>query len=140
MLEYDQSHVARLEAAWTALQDVARLAPIRNAKQHTEMLELLDYLEKQVGERRAHPLSDLLDIVIDLVSEYESEHFPIPDAHPGEVLKFLMEQHALKQSDLAAELGSQSVVSEILRGKREINARQAKALANRFKVKATAFI
>ncbi|MFQ6757571.1 hypothetical protein MWR57_03025 [Desulfovibrionaceae bacterium CB1MN] len=40
----------------------------------------------------------------------------------------------LKQSDLFAEIGGQSVVSEILVGKREINARQTKALAARFGV------
>jgi HTH-type transcriptional regulator / antitoxin HigA len=51
-----------------------------------------------------------------------------------------MEQHGLKQVDLKAELGSQGVVSEILNGKREINARQARALARRFGVMPMAFI
>ena len=36
------------------------------------------------------------------------------------------------KKDLAIELGSQSIASEILSGKRNINARQAKALATRF--------
>ena len=45
-----------------------------------------------------------------------------------------MEQNSLQQKDLAAELGSQSVVSEILGGKRLSNARQAKALAARFAI------
>ena len=51
-----------------------------------------------------------------------------------------MDQHDLKQHDLAAEIGGQSVVSDILNGNREINARQAKALAARFKVSALAFL
>jgi HTH-type transcriptional regulator/antitoxin HigA len=51
-----------------------------------------------------------------------------------------MERHGLKQTDLSAEIGGQSVVSEILAGKREINARQAKALAVRFGVSAAVFI
>ena len=45
----------------------------------------------------------------------------------------------MKQSDLAAEIGGQSVESDILSGKRAINARQAKALAARFGVSAAAF-
>ena len=53
----------------------------------------------------------------------------VPEAAPRPVLRFLMEQHGLEQSDLSEEIGGQSVVSEILEGKREINARQAKALA-----------
>jgi HTH-type transcriptional regulator/antitoxin HigA len=58
---------------------------------------------------------------------------------PVAMLRFLMEQHALAQSDLP-ELGSQGVVSEILRGKRELNLRQIKALAERFHVPAALFI
>jgi len=37
-----------------------------------------------------------------------------------DMLRFLMEQHGLRQKDLS-ELGSQGVVSEILAGKRELN-------------------
>jgi HTH-type transcriptional regulator/antitoxin HigA len=51
-----------------------------------------------------------------------------------------MDLHSLKQTDLAAEIGGQSVVSDILNGKREINARQAKALAARFGVSAGVFL
>ena len=46
----------------------------------------------------------------------------------------------LQQKDLATELGSQSVVSEVLSGKRAINARQAKALGVRFAVSSGAFL
>lgn len=52
---------------------------------------------------------------------------------------FFFDQHGLKQGDLAEEIGGQSVGSEVLNGKRAINARQAKALAGRFGV-ATVFI
>ena len=52
----------------------------------------------------------------------------------------LMDQHGLTQSELAQELGSQGVVSEILRGKRAMNLRQMRALANRFSVPVTAFV
>ena len=51
-----------------------------------------------------------------------------------------MEQQSLKQTDLSGEIGGQSVVSDILNGKREINARQAKALGARFGVSAAAFL
>jgi len=50
-----------------------------------------------------------------------------------EVLRFLMSRDGLRQSDLP-EIGNQAKVSEILSGKREINLRQAKALAARFGV------
>ena len=46
-----------------------------------------------------------------------------------------MQQHGLRQSDLP-EVGSQGVVSEVLAGKRPLNARQVKALVRRFKLAA----
>jgi HTH-type transcriptional regulator/antitoxin HigA len=51
-----------------------------------------------------------------------------------------MDQRGLTQEHLSKELGGQSVVSAILNGKREINVRQAKALATRFNVPASLFV
>jgi len=47
----------------------------------------------------------------------------------------LRAEDGLRQSDLP-EVGSQGVVSEVLAGKRKPNARQVKALAQRFRVAA----
>ncbi len=93
-----------------------------------------------VGDDEEHELADFLDLVGQLVEDYEEEHHPIPDAEPRAALRFLMEQHGLKQTDLSKKIGGQPVVSEILAGKREINARQAKALATRFGVSPAVFI
>ena len=130
----------QLLTAWLALQEAAPVAPIRNRKHHAQMLELYDALVKRVGENRSHPLAGLLEIVIGLIKDHEAENSPIADTSPREALRFLMEQHGLKQADLAKELGSQGIVSEILNGKREINVRQARALARRFKVLPMCFI
>ena len=67
------------------------------------------------------------------------QHVPIPAAKPAAVLKFLMQEHDLRQSDLP-EIGSQGVVSEVLTGKRELNARQIKRLAKRFNVSPAVFV
>ena len=64
----------------------------------------------------------------------------MPDVEPREVLRLLMEANALSQGDLAEEIGGQSVVSHILAGKRAINARQARALAERFGISSAVFI
>ncbi len=71
-----------------------------------------------VRDDEAHPLASLMEIVGELIENYENTHYPMPEAEPREALHFLMEEHGLKQSDLA-EIGSQGVVSEILAGKRE---------------------
>ena len=62
----------------------------------------------------------------------------MPTVKSGSMLRYLMEEHELKQSDLP-EIGSQGVVSEILRGKRELNTRQISVLAKRFGVSPAMF-
>lgn len=57
-----------------------------------------------------------------------------------EVLRFLMEQHGLRQRDLAPEIGSESLVSLILAGKRNLTIGHIHALAERFHVPASVFV
>jgi len=97
--------------------------------------ELLD----EIGHNEKHPLYGLLDTLGTLIEVYEEEHYPIPDASGADVLHFLMEEHQLTQSDLP-EVGSQGVVSEILSSKRELNVRQIRVLAKRFKVSTAVFV
>lgn len=56
------------------------------------------------------------------------------------MLAYMMALQGLKQTDLSKELGGQPVVSKILKGERELNLRQVKALAKRFKVSPEIFI
>jgi HTH-type transcriptional regulator/antitoxin HigA len=105
------------------------------------MQVLLDELLQEVGDDEDHPLVDLLDMVGLLIAQYDQEHGPrVEAASPQDVLKFLMDQHGLKQADLRKEIGSQGVVSEVLAGTRKINVRQAKALAQRFGVSPVVFL
>jgi HTH-type transcriptional regulator/antitoxin HigA len=75
----------------------------------------------------------------DLIAAFEDRHPVIPRGGPRGVIRRMMSTHSLTQRDLP-EIGAQSVVSAILRGKRKINARMAVALARRFKLPISAFI
>ncbi len=134
--------LSALVPAWEKLRDaLPYFGPIRNERDYVRMNKLMNTLLEKVGDDENHELADLLDVVSTLVGEYEARHHPsLPSAEPREVLKFLMEEHDLKQVDLTDDLGTQSVVAEILSGKREINIRQAKALAKRFRVSPAVFI
>ena len=133
---------AVIAPAWHAFQSVlpVKIGTIRNDADYERVVAFMNSLQDVVGDDEAHELADLLDLVGQLVEDYEATRHVIPDAAPHEVLRFLLDQHGLKQSDLASEIGGQSVVSDILSGKRAINARQAKALAVRFGVSAVAFL
>lgn len=133
---------ATIAPAWKAFQGSlpVKIGTIRNDAQYEQVVSFMNGLLDVVGDDEDHELAEFLDLVGQLVEDYENSRHTIPEAVPYEVLRFLMEQHNLKQTDLAEEIGGQSVVSEILNGKREINARQAKALAARFGVSTAAFL
>jgi HTH-type transcriptional regulator/antitoxin HigA len=81
-----------------------------------------------------------IELLTVLVEQYEDRMHPIPSATPIEVLRYLMNKHSLKQKDLVPELGSESNVSQILSGARNLTLPHIYALAERFSVPASAFI
>ena len=133
---------ARLVQGWQGIRArVPEFGPIRNERTYVRMNVLMDSILKEVGDDEDHELADLLDIVSTLVAQYENANqLELSPVEPREVLRFLMEQHGLRQSHLAKELGTQSVVSEVLAGQRELNTRQIRALSRRFKVSPAVFI
>lgn len=106
---------------------------------YARMTEILEALLDETCGDESHPAMGLVDIVGDLIEDYEAEHHALPETTGVLALKFLMDQHGLKQSDLS-EIGSQGIVSEILAGKRELNIRQVRALSERFGVSAASFV
>jgi HTH-type transcriptional regulator / antitoxin HigA len=134
--------IESMTPAWRELETrtPVKLRAIESEKHYRAMLGFMEGLLDEIGDRESHPLMGLLDIATALIHEYEERNVEIPEASPAETLRFLMQQHELRQSDLAQLFGSQSNVSEVLNGKREINARQARELARRFNVSAAVFI
>ena len=125
--------------AWEQFRAATDISPIRDEGHYVRMTKILESLLDEVGSDESHPIMGLVDIVADLIDDYESEFQPLPQTNGVDALKFLMEQHKLKQADLC-EIGSQGVVSEILTGKRELNLRQVRALSERFGVSADTFL
>jgi HTH-type transcriptional regulator / antitoxin HigA len=121
------------------LRTLVPLGTLRTKKDYARAVEMLDAILDEVGEDEKHPMAELADAISVFIEKYEAEHMPIPAAKPMAVLKFLMREHDLRQSDLT-EIGSQGVVSEVLTGKRELNARQIKRLAKRFNVSPAVFV
>lgn len=125
-----------LQRHWTA---ISPLLSIRNGREYDMAIDRLNSLLDVVGANEQHALYELLDTLGTLIHAYEEKHFPMPECRGADVLRFLMDEHGLAQSDLP-EVGSQGVVSEILSGKRELNVRQIRALAQRFHLSPAVFI
>ena len=125
-----------LQKQW---MEIAPILIIRNKQEYDLGVERLNALIDEVGTNEQHPLYTLLDTLGILIQAYEEQHYPIPDCSGVDMLRYFMEEYSLSQSNLP-EVGSQGIVSEILNGKRELNIRQIRALAKRFKVSPSVFI
>jgi HTH-type transcriptional regulator/antitoxin HigA len=135
----DRDTVVEITSHFKALTSVIPLHPIRNEGEYDKAVATLNQLLDLGASNELHPLVDLVSTLGSLIGDYDDAHYPAEKVAPVEALRFLMNQHELGQSDLP-EVGTQGVVSEVLRGKRELNVRQIKALSERFRVPVSVFI
>ena len=117
--------------------EISAPAPITSARQHEEYLVVLEKLGRKPNPSAEEEKYAML--LIALVDAYEQDHVSIPDASPVEVLRTLMEANGLRQKDLVSIFGSESIVSEILHKKRELNKGQIEKLSKRFNVSPAVF-
>ena len=119
------------------LRDLPAPKVIASEAQHKQYVSALLGLERRkhlTSEERGY--AELLTVLID---SYEEEHYPIRAASPVEVLQELVSANDLRQKDLAPLLGTESIVSEILSGKRPLTKRHIEKLSERFGVSPAVF-
>ena len=78
--------------------------------------------------------SQFLSLIVTLIEDYESKHYPMGDVSPHAALLHLMEYSGTSQDDLIGSIGSYDLVTEIINGTRSISPVEAKALGAYFKV------
>ena len=114
---------------------LAKIPPrvIRSDEENEAYVEAL-YEMEQRAEKHSAEETELAALLTLLIEDYEARNFAVPQASPLEAIEFLMDQHGLKQKDLVDVFGTASIVSEVMRGKRELNKRQIRRLSERFGV------
>ena len=119
---------------------LTKVAPrvIRSEKENEAYTRALYELDQRGGKltRAEKELTDLLTL---LIEDFESKRYELPRAKPVEVLRFLMDQHSLKQKDLIGVFRTRSIVSEVLSGKRKLNREHIERLSQRFHVSPDVF-
>jgi HTH-type transcriptional regulator / antitoxin HigA len=122
--------------------DLVRQVPLRPIRSEGELdraIAMIDTLLDQ--DKRTGDEEDYLDVLSDLVEKYEDEHDPMPPVSGAEMLRFLIESQATRQTEVATETGiAESTISEILAGKREMNRKHIEALSRHFHVNPTVFM
>ena len=117
--------------------EVGSPTPITSERQHEEYLAVLDRLASK--EKPSSEEEKYAEVLMTLIEAYEEEHHSIPDASPVEVLRALMDGNGLRQKDLISIFGTESIVSEVLNKKRELNKNHIEKLSKRFHVSPAVF-
>lgn len=125
--------------AWKPFKEALGVTSVRTAREYARARATINALLDAIGDDERHPLTEVLDYLADRIRVYEEEHVQVPDAEPSEVLRFLMDQHGLKQDNLA-DCAPQRRISDFLNGKRAISKEIAKKFAARFNVRADLFL
>ena len=124
---------------FSALQKYVPLRPVRSAVDYDAAVASVNALLDAGAADENHPLADLAATLGELIGDYDDSNFSATPVAAVDMLRHFMEADGLRQGDLP-EIGSQGVVSEVLRGHRELNLRQVRALAKRFSVSASVFV
>ena len=113
---------------------------IQSEEENDRAVEFAGRLIRKVNNRSPEE-TRLLDLLVTLIEDFEEKTYPMGESvKPAEILRSLMEEHELKQTDMVEIFGSQGVVSQVLNGKREISKAQARRLSERFRLPVDIFI
>ena len=140
-----QTQVEMIESNWKSIAPF--FTPPDSHKEYLKKRALMEsLLNKDYPDD--HPIFVLINLLGQMIDQYELNHSPelkqmealSNELSPIELLRYLMKEHKLKQRDLTDVFGSQSHVSEVLKGKQELSLHHIKALAQKFKIKPEFFL
>jgi HTH-type transcriptional regulator / antitoxin HigA len=126
------------------LLDTADISP-KVIETEDEYDRFLAVAEKLMHKRLNRTIEEtaLLMLIVKLIEDYESIHHNLDDwgkSTPTEILRHMMTASGTRNVDLIGIIGSSGVVSEVVKGKRNISLAQAKNLGEFFKISPALFI
>jgi len=94
----------------------------------------LAVLDAMAGFEMNADQEDYFEAIATFMEKYESEHHAIDDEKmtPVELLRSLMDEHGMTESDLGRLLGDRSLGHRILTGQRELSKNHIRILAEHF--------
>jgi HTH-type transcriptional regulator/antitoxin HigA len=115
------------------------LRPIRTKADYRRAGKMIDRLSIRDEGTLLPDEQDYLDTLDLLIEEYDRNNRPAIPSDPIGLLKHLMEESGMTVTSLGRLLGSKSVASEILRGKRSLSKSHIAKLAKHFTLDIAAF-
>lgn len=111
---------------------------IRNEAENQRHISLLEELDGK-GSRMSAAERRMAELLTLLIEDFEEKHYALASARPVDVVKELMLSNNLKQKDLLDVFGTPSIVSEVLREKRNLTTEHIRRLSRRFHVSPEVF-
>jgi HTH-type transcriptional regulator / antitoxin HigA len=114
------------------------LRPIRSDKDLNAAVKMVDSLLDR--KKLAPEEEDYLEVLGDLIEQYESEAHPMAPVSDVEMLRHLIEAKGVSQTEVSKATGiADSTISEVLKGKRSLNRAHIGKLAKYFSVSPDVF-
>ena len=122
--------------------DLIRSFPLRPIRTDAELRQAEKILHALLdAESLSVPEKDYLEILGNVIEEYEEKAHPIEDVPPREMLAGLMETKNVTQTEVSRATGIPvSTISELLSQKRDFNVSHIEKLCAYFEVGPSAFI
>jgi HTH-type transcriptional regulator/antitoxin HigA len=111
--------------------------PIRDEEQLSQTWSRIE--ELLTKPRRSSAEDDYLSLLSDMVEHWEADHVQMPKLHGVELVRELLDDNQLPQRALVEIFATDSIVSEVLSGKRELQRKHIEGLASFFNVSPAAF-
>src|SRR5579875_1062541 len=103
--------------------ELVRAFPLEHLRDDAHLEAAVAVIDRLIDKPvRSEAEEAYLGALTDLVETYEDAHVVFPPQTGIGALESLMQENGLKQSDLAPVLGTQSIVSDVLSGKRKLTA------------------
>lgn len=116
----------------STLQKFKKEMEVKLIKTEKEYRKALVRMAEIFQAHRGTKQGDELELLAMLIENYEDKHYAIEPPDPIEAIKYKMEQKGLNRKQMAIYFGTQSRVTEVLQGKRNLTLTMIKKLYKQF--------
>jgi HTH-type transcriptional regulator/antitoxin HigA len=122
-------------------QLVGRFMP-RPLHDEVDYRNALAVLDAMAGFKMNADQQDYFEAIATFIEKYEAQHHAIDAAKmtPIELIRSLMAEHGMNESDLGRLLGDRSLGNRLLSGQRELSKAHIRILAERFSLNPAALL
>ncbi|WP_295615242.1 transcriptional regulator [Chamaesiphon sp. GL140_3_metabinner_50] len=111
--------------------------PIRSSNDAISVQKVVDALLD--AKHLSSDQQEYLNLLGIIISEYEDTTVEVPDIHGIELLNILIEEWGLKQKELVPIFKTESIVSAVLNGHRQLTVEHIQKLAEFFHISPAVF-